>query len=646
MGRASDFKERFTKPDLGVAAQLETAGQREKERRRAVLGVIVDTLKMAAVQNIPLRGHRDDGRIDPSGEIPPENDGNFRMLLRLRIQAGDVTLQKHLKEASGNALYTSKTIQNAVLEEMATMIQQKIAEQVRRSGTWAIIADETTDRANREQMALVARYVADDSGVLIVREDPFALVDVFSVLRQPEPSATDQSTSDQRELRMSGANLAKVISNTLGDLQFDTRHLVAQCYDGAAAMASSLKGVSAHIRASAPLAHYFHCTAHALNLATSKMDSVTVVRNASTTLESLVVFLTDGAKRMEQLCQAQAQELEEAQRLKLLKLCKTRFVERHVAVDRFWNQLPAIQLALQLMSSWEDRRTSAKAAQFLAAMRDAEFLVGLAVARRLSGILMPLARSLQEKGADLIASLELADTTREMLDSIREDSEKDFADIMTDVTAVAHELDVEVKKPRLASRSVYRENAGPESSAASYFRINVFNPALDAVRTDLAARFSQHQKAAFAISHLLPKRAVAASWGDVRPAWENYRSILDCSESQMRSEFDVWAARWKRSSQDHPETAIGALNRCPAEVFPGVHALLRVLAVIPASTAEAERTFSKVTRTLTAVRASMSEERLEALVLLQAHRDLLPPTSAVVDRFASSGARRFQLGNH
>lgn len=69
----------------------------------------------------------------------------------------------------------------------------------------------------------------------------------------------------------------------------------------------------------------------------------------------------------------------------------------------------------------------------------------------------------------------------------------------------------------------------------------------------------------------------------------------------------------------------------------------QILAVLPVSVAEAERTFSKVTRTLTAVRSTMGEERLEALIMCQAHRDLLPASADVVDFFARSGARRAKL---
>jgi len=59
-------------------------------------------IKLCAIQNIPLTGHRDDGRINPDGTYPPENDGNFRMLLRFRVQSGDSNLQKHLHQAKDN----------------------------------------------------------------------------------------------------------------------------------------------------------------------------------------------------------------------------------------------------------------------------------------------------------------------------------------------------------------------------------------------------------------------------------------------------------------------------------------------------------------------------------------------------------------
>ena len=44
--------------------------QKEIERNRSALVPIIDTLRTCARQNIALRGHRDDGSVDSTGEEP------------------------------------------------------------------------------------------------------------------------------------------------------------------------------------------------------------------------------------------------------------------------------------------------------------------------------------------------------------------------------------------------------------------------------------------------------------------------------------------------------------------------------------------------------------------------------------------------
>jgi len=58
----------------------------------------------------------------------------------------------------------------------------------------------------------------------------------------------------------------------------------------------------------------------------------------------------------------------------------------------------------------------------------------------------------------------------------------------------------------------------------------------------------------------------------------------------------------------------------------------------------AERVFSKVEKTTLAARASIRKDRLEALVLIQTHRDKTTSIDAVIDIFAAnptSSSRRF-----
>jgi len=56
--------------------------------------------------------------------------------------------------------------------------------------------------------------------------------------------------------------------------------------------------------------------------------------------------------------------------------------------------------------------------------------------------------------------------------------------------------------------------------------------------------------------------------------------------------------------------------------MPNIRQLLLILATLPVTTAEAERVFSKVERTATAARAHITEDGLEALVLINTHRAL------------------------
>ena len=111
-----------------------------------------------------------------------------------------------------------------------------------------------------------------------------------------------------------------------------------------------------------------------------------------------------------------------------------------------------------------------------------------------------------------------------------------------------------------------------------------------------------------------------------------YLPIIGDSEvDQFKAEYKVWSSAWKNHTGEIPQTAISSLNFCDNSSLPTINNLLQVLAIFPISTAEAERLFSKVTRTLIALRSTITEERLEALILMQAHRDDLPKTEDVIN---------------
>lgn len=74
---------------------------------------------------------------------------------------GDSILQKHLVSAKQNAKYTSKTIQNQVVNIYASKIKERLTKSLRECNLpFTVIADETTDPySNREILTVCLRFV-------------------------------------------------------------------------------------------------------------------------------------------------------------------------------------------------------------------------------------------------------------------------------------------------------------------------------------------------------------------------------------------------------------------------------------------------------------------------------------------------------
>ena len=68
-------------------------------------------------------------------------------------------MANHLESGGRNALYTSKNVQNELIEVCGHIIRTSILDEVRAANFFSIIADKATDSANDEQLAISIRYV-------------------------------------------------------------------------------------------------------------------------------------------------------------------------------------------------------------------------------------------------------------------------------------------------------------------------------------------------------------------------------------------------------------------------------------------------------------------------------------------------------
>ena len=637
--RANDFLARMRNKDYDVRNLISTERAKQASENRSFLEPIIDITLTMAKQNIALRGHRDDGPIDANGEDPSFNDGNFRALVRLRTRGGDNVLQNHLKNAPRNATYTSKTIQNEILDITCSLIKADLKEEVSRAGPWSLLADETQDRAKREKLAIAVRYLKENAdGKFTLHEDPISMKDLISdVKSHGEP---------HDEVKLSGIAVGESLNGAVDDIGLDKDKCVGQGCDGASVMASERVGAATQFQKYADLADYYHCMMHSLNLSASQSSKVTEIRHCMDTIKEACSFFKY-AKRNDFLVSKikSSSTSDKPTKEHLVKLCTTRFIERFTSVLVFKELLPYVTKSLDDMLTWDSLETRKGARSLLNSILKPAFIVSLIILEKVSAIMRPLSAMLQNVENDIILALSLIDDTTLGLQNLRNDGSFKFFD---EACAVAQGVGItraEMEfKPRFCKRSVFRSNSGDASYCASdYYRVNVLLPTLDSILGDLKLRFGKQQKNTMHLLLLLPSQILKATWDKVEPAVTKYRRFLDSKEI-VKGEFILWKEKWRNpETAGQHKTALSTLNVCSKMVFPNLHYLLKILCVLPVTTAEPERFFSKLESTLTACRATMGEARLEALLLIQCHRNRTPSYEQILEEFANRGARRLNL---
>jgi len=146
-------------------------------KNRKLLTPIIEGIILYGRQNIAIRGHRDSGKlmIDQTDDEYENNEENFREILRYRPR-GDEQLKLFL-ESNGHLKYTNPTIQNEIIESCNQILLKRIVSRVNSTQCFSILADETADIANIEQVALCARYL--DKNNMILKEEFIQFIPTF-----------------------------------------------------------------------------------------------------------------------------------------------------------------------------------------------------------------------------------------------------------------------------------------------------------------------------------------------------------------------------------------------------------------------------------------------------------------------------------
>ena len=204
-----------------VRNALNSSRQKGVEENRNRLSHIIRTIEFCGRQEILLRGHRDASAF--SLNETDCNDGVFKAALRPRVEAADKQTSDLFSKAPHNTSYLSRRVQNQTISLMGYAIKMPILSDISQCKYFSILADETTDVSQTEQLSLSVRFIKDTN----VHEEFLCFVPVSST---------------------TGKDLASPILTQLSQLGLNLEHMRGQGYDGASNMSGKYSGVQARVK--------------------------------------------------------------------------------------------------------------------------------------------------------------------------------------------------------------------------------------------------------------------------------------------------------------------------------------------------------------------------------------------------------------
>ena len=559
--------------------------------RRTALLKQLSALKYLLRQGLAIRGHK-------------ELEGNLNQLLA--VWANDCC-------ELGDWLREGKFLSHDIINEQIALMGQSILRKVlsninANSPSWyAIIAEEATDVANREQMNLSVRWVSDE---YCVSEDPVGL---FSL---------PDTTAD---------TIVKVLKDLLTLCVLPVSLCRGQAYDGAADMQGKHKGVATQIRHENPAAIPVHCFAHCLNLCLQDAGrQISLLRDALDVVREISCLIRFSPKRSHLFSEKLSQS--ECSGVNIKPLCSTRWTARTSAIEAVLKDYSTLMETMEEIHCTTHDENGLKARGVLSALGQFDTLFGLNLAYTVFGAAEETSKCLQAKDTSLQEGLSSISLTAAFYRRQRMEGAFDlFYDRMVKTAEALH-----IGQPQLPRyrRPPLTIDAGSQAhrflSPRDYYR-QLYYQACDLLLRELEDRFNQNDNLApvLALESLILKAANGESYDDVLHILEESCYANDLDFVHLKRQLPLLVDVIKQLKPvilkvTTVRTVCEAMstNNTYKLMLSEVHKLLRLYLTVPVTSSTSERTFSAMKRLLTYLRSTMTEKRLNNCLLLHVHKDL------------------------
>lgn len=251
-------------------------------------------------------------------ELPKEE---FRHQLEYANSVG-ADYESLLTESARVTYCSNKSVTELQCAISDVILDEKLC-QIKRSGVFSLVLDESTDNANKKRVLMYAQCVTD--------------------------SGLDYCLLSNKQIKDGSANAQNIVNlvvNELKEKKIDITKMVGVSTDGASVMTGKTGGVVALLRAYSPNIVGVHCVAHRTALATSQAArDIPDMNSYSRTLSSVFRYFHNSALRSNRL--REIQSVLHLPELKFTELNSVRWLSMEGAVKAVYRSYPALVMCLQ-----------------------------------------------------------------------------------------------------------------------------------------------------------------------------------------------------------------------------------------------------------------------------------------------------------
>ena len=598
-----------------IANQLCNLKATGQKCNREMLFKVLSSLKYLLRQGLPIRGHY-------------EENGNLMQLLQCRSEDID-----DLKTWISRKKYLSHEIINEQIEIMAHHLLRGLLAKIQAAEYFALIGDETRDVSGKEQFAISVRWV---NSAYVINEDLITLAEV---------EQTD------------GATLAATLKNVLMCNGLQISKCYGQAYDGASNMSGHLNGVAARIQKEQPQAHYIHCVAHSLNLCLQDCgQNCRAIREALTVTIELASIIRASPKRLAQFRHLQEELSPGSPGLK--PLCPTRWTVRVEALHAVIMNYSVLRCELEKIGEESCGEASRKSLGVLSIMERLTTFFGLKLSFLIFSAMEQLSKTLQYKDINAQEVSTAVNAAKRFLERQRDPLA--FESFYSSVVEEARELTEDPVLPRQRHIPRRVDDGAPNhhfQTPEDFFRQQYFE-VLDLLMNEITQRFNQP---AFSVLHEMEIMIIDSCNGKTHAISPNFEGLYAyCLDiPKLKAQLSLLPDVLKTGNIDYKmgikkvttiNTVCQLFETCkfPKTMLEEVHKVLQLYLTIPLSSATAERAFSTLRRLKSYLRSTMTQKRLNHVVLLNTHKEQLDEICIhdIAKEFASRNERRIDyFGN-